>query len=417
MSDHYSVLGVEVTATQVEIKSAYRKLALKHHPDKASDADREQLEIRFKEITLAYEVLSDPEKRAAYDARGLVPDFDEFGLYGGRGGYYEDDINDFGPQDFFNFFNGMNGGAAPQPPRSGKTEDAHLDVKLLLEDLFNGKTVKITSTRSIICPKCTGQGCRPGAHTRACSKCSGSGVVEQIKRVGAGYMQRVQVECTQCHGHGTVFRAKDKCRRCDGACLVDETKILEFVVRRGARDGETVVLKGELDQALRKQPGDVVLTVLEQEHPRFKRTGDDLHAEVHVTLVEALSGFLRSLVKHLDGRHLMVTTLPGKVVRPGDVVKIPNEGMPVEGTFRMRRGDMYCHVVVDFPQDNWFLEKGELAKLSTLIPDTLFATQRPQVAEGEPVDEVDYVVVKARDIPEPEEETAHESARPQCPTQ
>ncbi|ODQ83153.1 hypothetical protein BABINDRAFT_159602 [Babjeviella inositovora NRRL Y-12698] len=394
-TDLYEILGLDSSATAAEIKKAYRKLALQYHPDKAAEGEREESELKFKEISSAYEILSDEAKRDAYDNRGSYHDYSQ-------GGHGSDTPNDYGPQDFFNFFNGMNG-SVPQgqaPQRSAKTENAELDVQVSLEDLFKGKTIKITSARNIICDKCHGTGAKSHAKTKTCSICAGKGSVEKIVRVGPGMVSRHYSDCVNCKATGKIFRTKDKCKKCDGNALVEETKILEFVVKKGSKNGETVVLNGESDEALNKKAGDVILTVLEKPHDTFARKGDDLFYNLKITLTEALCGFSKVVLKHLDGRSLKITTPKGKVLRPGHVLKVPKEGMPIKDSYFGGRGDLYILLDIEFPQDNWFLEKNDLDRMSDLLPETLFSKRPKLEAVDAATQEVDFVVIKESELPD-----------------
>lgn len=378
-TDLYEILQVDSLASSSDIKRAYRKLALKYHPDKVSEDDRGHAEIKFKEVSQAYEVLIDDDKRAEYDTYGTT---DGRGAnMGGFGGHPFEDFYEeqhFGANDFHNFFNNMNGG----PPggdrrRAARTEDAELEVKVLLEDLFNGKTVKITSTRNIICGHCSGTGTKKKAVSRPCGICEGEGTVRKIRRVGPGLVTQDYVDCETCGASGKVYRSKDKCKRCDGSRTTEETKILEFEIARGAKSGESIVLAQESDQYPGKETGDVVMTFHASEHPVFTRKGDDLYARYKISLVDALCGFSRVLLKHLDGRGLKVAIPRGKVVRPGDYIKIKGEGMPVKQEKKSwfggapARGDLYIEMDIEFPLDNWYLEKNDLTKLKNLLPNDL----------------------------------------------
>ncbi|OBA21053.1 DnaJ-domain-containing protein [Metschnikowia bicuspidata var. bicuspidata NRRL YB-4993] len=382
--DLYEILEVERSASLGDIKKAYRKLALRYHPDKVSEEEREDAEIKFKEISRAYEVLSDEAKRLDYDIYGTADGFAETGP-GFSNNPYGDGYGSqqYGADDFYNFFQNMNGGA---PPHSGgrsrtrgkqKTDDAELEVDVTLEDLFKGKTVKITSTRDVLCGSCHGTGARKKAVPRTCALCNGQGYTTKIKRVGPGMVSQFHVDCELCLGEGKTFRTKDKCKACRGTLVTEETKILEFEIPPGARSGELVVLAGESDEAPGKKAGDVILTFHCKEHEVFTRKGDDLFVKYKITLVEALLGFSKIVAKHLDGRAIHLSTPTGKVVRPGDYIRVSGEGMPAHnkalGWFasKKKRGDLYVEIEIEFPSDNWYLEKNDVYKLKNLLPTDL----------------------------------------------
>lgn len=428
MSDLYEILQVDSTASKADIKKAYRKLALRYHPDKVSEEDREEAEIKFKEISRAYEVLIDEQKREAYDTYGTtdgpggVPNFSSQPFDGYHDGH------EYAGDDFFNFFNGMNNNGAR---RANRTEDAELEVKVTLEDLFNGKTVKITSTRNIICPHCVGTGARKKAVTKKCAACDGEGTVRKIRRVGPGLISQEYVDCLQCQGSGKLYRSKDKCKKCLGDKTVEETKILEFEIAKGSANNGSIVLKHESDEYPGKETGDVILNYTCEEHPTFTRVHNDLYCKYKIPLVDALCGFSRNVVKHLDGRVLRVETPKGKVLRPHDFIRIKNEGMPIVQkrswfTSGPSHGDLYIEIEVEFPQDNWYLEKNDIFQIKNLLPNDLQSKHdiKKQHIDEEAVldaniDVADFTIVTRSQLPEYEEPQHTHRAPPQaeCTTQ
>lgn len=414
-TDLYEILGVEKTATATEIKKAYRKLALSHHPDKVSEEHREASEIKFKEISAAYEVLSDETKRSNYDTYGDAsgPGAGMGNGGGGYGGY--GDMPDFGPDDFFNFFGGgaggfgghSNGGQRHRP--KPRTEDAHLDVNVSLADLYNGKTVKITSTRNVLCKKCEGRGVKESAKKKECGICHGTGTVRQIRRVGPGMVTQDYIDCTTCKGKGHTYKTKDSCKKCKGSTTEEETKILEFVIEKGSRFGDKVVLKGESDEEYGKETGDVILEVHEKsETSPFERIENDLYTDLNVSLAEALCGFKNKVVlEHLDGRLLKISTPTGKVLRPNQYLKIKNEGFPIKGS--SKKGDLYLKLNIEFPPDFWFSEKSELQNVLNILPTSNAAKKNKTLDDvdiedeekiGSNVDSVDFNIVEVHELPE-----------------
>lgn len=378
--DLYEILGVTSSATNTELKKAYRRLALRYHPDKVSEEEREEAEIKFKEVSHAYETLIDEEKRNHYDVYGTTDGdipydggdysgnpYDNF--FGGGGAQFAGD-------DFTNFFSGMNmNGGGPRASKS-RTEDANIEVDVTLEELFKGKVIRTTSTRNIICNHCKGTGAKKTAHAKECSKCEGHGSVDKIQRVGPGLVSQVRVECSACLGTGKVYRSKDQCKKCKGTKVTEETKILEFDIVKGSKSGESIVLKGESDEMPGKETGDVVLTFTCKEHPVFERKGDDLYCKFKIPLVDALCGFSKFVTKHLDGRAIQITTPKGKVITPGLYIKVKGEGMPKKEKSsswfsRPAAGDLYIEMEVEFPKDNWYLEKNDLLKLKNVLPNEL----------------------------------------------
>ncbi|ABN68151.2 DnaJ subfamily A member [Scheffersomyces stipitis CBS 6054] len=382
----YEILEIESSASSADIKKAYRKLALRYHPDKATEEERHIAETKFKEISHAYEILSDEARREEYDFYGTTdgihgqshmygePDGNPFeNFYGGGGQQYD-------PRDFYNFFNDMNGanGHRQSAGAKARTEDAEIEVDVTLEDLFKGKIIRTTSTRNIICTLCKGKGAKKNAVPKKCNTCDGEGIVRKIRRVGPGLVTQEYVDCSACEGIGKFYRTKDRCKKCEGKRVIEETKILEFEIVKGSHSGEKIVLSKESDEYPGKETGDVKLTFTTKDHPVFTRKGDDLYAKYKIPLVEALCGFSRVLVKHLDGRGIKVSTPPGKVIRPGDYIKITGEGMPVKngssgwfGGSSSKRGDLYIEMEIEFPTDNWYLERNDILKMKNLLPSAI----------------------------------------------
>ncbi|KAF3989866.1 hypothetical protein FT663_03437 [Candidozyma haemuli var. vulneris] len=378
--DLYSILEVDSSATELEIKKSYRKLALKYHPDKVGEEDRESAEIKFKEVCHAYEVLSDEKKRADYDLYGDTDPMDRGGHApnGNPFGHQYGGQREYNPEDFFDFFRDM-GGNGPRGGRqqNRKTDDAEINVEVTLEDLFKGKVVKFTSTRNIICKSCSGTGARKAAKSKTCYSCEGKGHQIRIKRLGPGMVAQEEVRCTTCDGTGKTISSKYACKTCKGKKTVEETKILEFEIAPGSPNVGSIVLAGEADQHPAMEAGDVVLQYTCKEHDVFTRRGDDLFSKFKIPLVDALSGFSAVVCQHLDGRAMHVTTPKGKVIKPGHLLKIPGEGMrrTKQGAFSKLMGasygDLYIEIEIEFPQDNWYLEVNDITKLKNVLPNDL----------------------------------------------
>ncbi|XP_023602253.1 dnaJ homolog subfamily A member 2 isoform X2 [Myotis lucifugus] len=281
---------------------AYRKLAKEYHPDKNPNAGD-----KFKEISFAYEVLSNPEKRELYDRYG------EQGLREGSGG-------GGGMDDIFShiFGGGLFGFMGNQSrSRNGRRrgEDMMHPLKVSLEDLYNGKTTKLQLSKNVLCSACNGQGGKSGA-VQKCSACRGRGVRIMIRQLAPGMVQQMQSVCSDCNGEGEVINEKDRCKKCEGKKVIKEVKILEVHVDKGMKHGQRITFAGEADQAPGVEPGDIVLLLQEKEHEVFQRDGNDLHMTYKIGLVEALCGF-QFTFKHLDARQIVVKYPPGKVIEPG----------------------------------------------------------------------------------------------------
>jgi len=259
----YKILGVEKNATESEIKKAYRKLAMKHHPDKGGDPDK------FKAMTEAHTVLSDPEKRKRYDRGG------EEAVDGGGGGG--------GMEQFFGGGGGRRGGTKKSP-------DVKHILKVSLEDLYNGTTKKMKMTRKIIDRE---------AGVSKCQACDGKGVTIRTIRMGP-MIQQMQQACEACDQQGYTYVRKKK------------SEVLEINIQKGAPDGHKVVFHNKADEIPDGDAGDVVFVLKEQAHELYKRHGADLYVKKKIALVEALCGFTMELPK-LDGRTLLIKTKPGDV--------------------------------------------------------------------------------------------------------
>jgi DnaJ family protein A protein 2 len=342
---------------------------------------REEADVKFKGVSEAYEILYDEDKRHLYDTHGMAA-FDK-SQPGGPGGMGpEVDLDDLLAQMFgmggMGGMPGGPGGRGPKRPRKGRDEEQTYNVSL--EDLYKGKTVKFASTKNVICSHCKGSGGRDGAHPKDCASCSGKGVKIGLRQVGPGMVTQEQIVCDTCSGSGKVFKEKERCKKCKGKRTTSDRKVLEIYIPRGAQEGERIVLEGEADQVPDQIPGDIVFTLEEQEHEVFQRRGHDLLAELKITLAESLCGFSRVVLKHLDGRGIQVTHPRGKVLKPGQVLKVEGEGMPMKRSDG--KGDLFLVVTVDFPEDGW-LDDEKSETLLKVLPKS------PAPIEG--VTEVDDV--------------------------
>ncbi|XP_029033210.1 dnaJ heat shock protein family (Hsp40) member A4-like [Osmia lignaria lignaria] len=328
---YYDVLGVKPGCTQEDLKKAYRKLALKFHPDKNPNEGE-----RFKQISQSYEVLSNPEKRRIYDQGG------EQALKEGGGGG-----NVFSsPMDIFDMFFGGGFGRGNRR-RERKGQDVIHQLSVSLEELYKGTVRKLALQKNVICDKCEGIGGKKGS-VEQCSTCHGSGLQVQVHQLGPGMLQHMQTMCADCKGQGERINPRDRCKQCGGKKTIRERKILEVHVDPGMVDGQKIIFSGEGDQEPDYEPGDIVILLEEKEHEVFKRTRNDLIMRMHLELVEALCGF-QKVIRTLDGRDLVITSYPGQVIKHGDFKCILNEGMPVYKD-PFTHGRLIIQFVVDFPK-------------------------------------------------------------------
>jgi len=357
---------------------------LANHPDKVPEDERSAADTKFKAVSEAYEILYDDDKRHLYDTHGMGA-FEK--AAGNPGGMHADvDMEDI-LQQMFGM--GMGGGGMPGPGgagvrRSRRGEDEEQEYEVTLEELYKGKTTKFASTKKIVCSHCKGTGGKEKATAKSCDTCKGKGVCEKLKQVGPGLVTPVAVLCATCNGAGKFYKDKDRCKKCKGARVVQQKKMLELYIPPGSREGERIVLKGEADQYPDQEPGDIVFVLSEMPHKTFRRAGADLAASVEITLAEALIGFNRVVITHLDGRGLQINTTQskGKILRPDQVLKVQGEGMPVKRTDT--KGDLFLVVDVKFPADGWIQDPESITKLQSLLPNPA------PLIETEEVDEVSH---------------------------
>lgn len=319
----YALLELNQDCCENDVKKAYKRAAMKHHPDRGGD------ENMFKDISLAHEVLSDPERRTAYDRYG------EDSLEG-------DGPGAGGPQDIFEaMFGGGNMGGGKQKKKT--TKDIVRPVWVTLESLYSGITKQLPIARKVLDDS-------SGAST--CKQCSGSGVVTQVIRMGP-MVQEIEGACPKCNGSGSSVPQKTS------------REVLDVFVEKGAPDGHKITLHGKADEQAGCEPGDVVVVVKQQDHPRFLRKGADLFLEQEISLGEALTGF-KICVTHLDGRKLMVSSKVGEVLEPkqgGVTLKaVAGAGMPFHQD-PFKYGNLFLVISIRFPRYIDPVAAGELRAL------------------------------------------------------
>ncbi|KAJ4163202.1 hypothetical protein LMH87_004945 [Akanthomyces muscarius] len=354
---YYDVLGVSPTATDAELKKAYKIGALKYHPDK--NTNNPAAEEKFKEISHAYEILSDSQKRQIYDQYG------EAGLEGGAGaGGYGMNAEDLFAQFFGQGGGGggmHSGGMADRGQRKARTI-LHTH-KVSLEDIYRGKVSKLALQRSIICPKCSGIGGKEGSVKR-CTGCDGHGRKFMMRQLGP-MIQRFQTECPDCNGEGEIIKERDRCKQCHGKKTIVDRKVLHVHVDKGVPNGNKVEFRGDGDQAPGVLAGDVVFDIEQKPHARFKRAGDNLLYNCKIDLVTALAGGT-IYIEHLDERWLSIDILPGEAIISGSMKTIRGEGMP---SYRHHNhGNLYIRFEVLMPDKNWTSDPAAFEALRNALP-------------------------------------------------
>ena len=329
-SDYYGILGVRRDADADEIKKAYRRLARELHPDVNPDP---QTQERFKEITQAYEVLSDPQKRQMYDM-GADP-FAQAGA--GAGGF----AAGFPFSDIMDAFFGAGAGTRGPRSRARRGRNATIRVELDLAECAFGTTRDLVVDTAVVCPTCSGEGTAPGTHPETCDVCRGRGEVSQVTRSFLGQVMATR-PCPGCGGFGTVIRRP--CPECDGDGRVRTRRTIKVRIPAGVEDGTHIQLAGEGETGPGGgPPGDLFLEIVQRPHTIFERQGDDLHCTVTIPMAAAALGTTLQ-VQTLDG--------PADVdIRPGTQSgqAIPLYGQGTAHLNASGRGDLLIHVTVETP--------------------------------------------------------------------
>ncbi|MBH0237392.1 molecular chaperone DnaJ [Methylobrevis albus] len=334
--DFYEILGVERTATDAQLKSAFRKLAMQFHPDR--NPGNAEAEAKFKELNEAYEILKEPQKRAAYDRFGHAA----FENGGGRG----PGPGDFGASmaDIFDdiFGDFMGGGRRGGGGRGGRERGADLryNLEITLEEAFGGKTVEIEVPTSITCTVCSGSGAKPGTSPVTCRTCGGIGKV----RASQGFFT-VERTCPTCQGRGETIA--DPCGNCGGTGRTTQERTLSVNIPAGIEDGTRIRLAGEGEAGLRGGPsGDLYIFLSLKPHEFFQRDGADLYCRVPISMTTAALGGSFE-VPTVDGGKTRVKVAEGS--QTGRQFRLKGRGMPVLRS--PQTGDMYITVVVETPQN------------------------------------------------------------------
>jgi molecular chaperone DnaJ len=354
--DYYDILGVSRGAGDGEIKAAFRKLAMKHHPDR-NPGDK-QAETAFKEINEAYEVLKDPQKRAAYDRFGHAA-FDGGGMGAGFNADFAASMSDI----FENIFGDVMG----RSRRAGGRErgaDLRYSIEIPLEEAYAGKTAQVRVPTAVVCDACSGMGAKPGTAPRQCRTCGGYGKV----RATSGFFA-IERTCPACHGRGEVI--EDPCAACSGTGRVTRERTLSIDIPAGIEDGTRIRLAGEGEAGLRGgPPGDLYIFVSIKPHPVFQRDGKDLFCRVPISVTKAaLGGSIE--VPTISGERSKVKVPEG--AQTGQQIHLRGKGMPV---MRSREvGDMYIQIVVETPRNltrrqRELLEEFERASSEDTNPDS-----------------------------------------------
>jgi len=372
--DYYTILGVPKTASEDEIKKAYRKLAHKYHPDKGGD------EKKFKEINEAYQVLSNKQKREQYDRFGRVFEAGGAGpegypgsggepgagwdfnwMWGNRGQGFGPDVEfdfaDLGDmfEDFFGF-----GARSQQKKDLKKGKDIHVDIEIPLEATLKGTIKNFSLSKMIVCSRCKGSGAEPGAKINECFSCRGTGQVQRIKKTFFGSFTKLGI-CPECNGEGQ--RPEKPCNVCKGEGRIRDEEKIEVFIPAGIDTNQIIRVDGKGDAGKKGgRPGNLYVRVFVKKHPLFERKGDDLYALAEINFSQAVLGD-EVEVTTLDGKEILLKVPAG--TESGRVFRISGKGIPHFGVPRgyPGKGDLYVELVIKTPKKLTKKQKELLEKL------------------------------------------------------
>jgi molecular chaperone DnaJ len=335
--DYYEILGVAKSASDDEIKKAYRKLAIKYHPDK--NPDDKSAEDKFKEAAEAYEVLSNPEKRQRYNQFGHAGVSGNAGGYGGGGMNMDDIFSQFG-DIFGGAFGGGFGGGSRGGRRVNRGSNLRIKVKLSLSDIANGVEKKLKVNKQVSCNTCSGSGAKNGNYD-TCRQCNGTGVQTRVQQTILGAMQ-TQTTCSACHGEGRTV--KDKCGTCHGDGIVRGEEVITVNIPAGVADGMQLSMSGKGNAAPRGGiNGDLIILVEEEEHPELKREGSHLIYNLHISIPDAILG-TQVEIPTIDAK-AKIKIEPG--TQSGKVLRLKSKGLPDVNSYG--RGDLLVEINVFTP--------------------------------------------------------------------
>jgi molecular chaperone DnaJ len=363
--DYYEVLGVSKQADEKELKKAYRKLAIKYHPDK--NPDDKKAEENFKEAAEAYEILSDADKRARYDRYGHAGVDPNAGFSGGPGGMTMEDIfSNFGNifdegSPFEGFFGGSGGGRAggrASRSRGQRGSNLRIKVSLTLEEVANGVTKKIKVKKQTTCGTCDGSGAKDSNSVQTCQTCRGSGYVRQVRNTFLGQMQTTAT-CPTCNGAGqTVTASCPKCKG-DGRLYGEET--IEIEIPAGVQEGMQLSMRGKGNAGLRGGPaGDLLINIEEKTHEHLQRDGVNLVHDLYLNFADAALGTSVE-VPTIDGR-VKIKVPAG--TQSGKIFRLKGKGLPAVQSYG--KGDQLIHVNVWTPKKLNDKEKNLLKELRNM---------------------------------------------------
>lgn len=366
LPNYYNVLEVQKTSEQDEIKKSYKNLALKWHPDK-NPSNREEAEKKFKEISEAYQIIGDPEKRREYDIANSEP------MFKVRSDPHHHEHNFSNQNDIFNMFfqnntfnhsfmnmnNNNNNNNMNQHVQPKRRANAKIDIlPFKLRDLYIGGKKKITTKILENCCGCLGK----GGSLVSCGMCDGKGIIIHVKQLGPGFVQRIQQHCQQCSGKGTIISLK--CHQCLGNKMNLIDKVFVVDILPGMKDGDRILFEKQGMDEEDCERGDMIFLIRESpKHDKFERRDDDLYYTVDILLGDSLIGYTVELT-HISGEEIKY--YESGIIEPGTTRKIIGKGMPINGTPE-KYGDLYIQYRIQYPIQQK-LNDEEKEKIRTIFP-------------------------------------------------
>lgn len=362
----YDILKVTKNSSPAEIKKSYRKLAMKYHPDRNKD-NLESSEKKFKEISMAYDVLSDSEKKKKYDSFGLEG-MQQMGGGGPSGGGNPFDM-------FSSFFREQHDETHFTSPNKKE------QILVSLEDIYNNKTIIHTIKKQIICNECLGIGAKSRTALKQCNTCNGIGKVLKIMRLGPGFISQTQTMCDVCKGKGKIINPKDVCVKCNGNKVTQTYKKYNIDLKNTYSDGETIVLSEEADQFPEvSNYGDLIILLKFKDHSNFKLRNNNLIYEHTISLIDALCGS-KFNIHLLDNRVLLLET--EEIINPDTRKMILNEGLN-------SNGNLIIHFNIIFPKNKKINEDKKIY-IRKLFNNINESDNKNTIMDGIKVDMLDYI--------------------------
>jgi DnaJ-class molecular chaperone len=387
--EYYNILNIETKADISEIKKAYKKLAMQYHPDRNKEDNAED---KFKEISKAYQVLSDPEKRKQYDIFGNVEDITL------DGNFHFDIFNSFFgdiSKSFQSFTKGSEGML--------KSENRKIDISISLSTLYFGKIEKITYKKKTRCTHCKGSGAENNKAIFDCTKCFGQGILSENKEILPGMVQRINKKCNSCEGSGKMIDPTQICKTCKGEKIITIQEQNEIYIEPGMDENDTLIIKNGADITHSHQEnGDIILVLKNKENNLYKRYGPHLYRTINITLLEALTEIKIRIDEHPSNKDFYINY--NKVITPETILELKGKGMP-ELNNGNSYGNLYINFNIKFPnnlseQRQYYLKKLLPIRENEIkiFPDDIELTEYSEI-DNEQIEKIKKQYIRPEHIP------------------